>query len=106
MRHIFAPSSEWRLLTFSVRDVYFIATSACILHYTMVLYFFFLFFPLDTGFHCHPIRVHVRVGIWGLVYMVEAGGVGTTIIVPSSPDACSAGVDDRDSTNKGRVSGL
>ena len=104
MRHIFAPSSEWRLLAFSVRDsyVYLYVTLYC---YTIFI-FFFLFFPLDTGFHCHPIRVHVRVGIWGLVYMVEAGGVGTTIIVPSSPDACSAGVDDRDSTNKGRVSGL
>ena len=75
------------------------------LHYTAILYYY-IFFSLDPGFHCHPIRVHVRIGIRGLVYMVEAGGVGTTIIVPSSSDACSAGVDDRDSTNKGRVSGL
>ena len=66
----------------------------------------FLFLYLDPGFHCHPIRVHVRVGIWGLVYMVETGGVATIIIVPSSPDACPTGVDDRDSTNKGRVSGF
>ena len=63
------------------------------LYYYIIIFFFFC---LDTGFHCHPVRVHVRVGIWGLVYVVEAGGVATIIIIPASPDACPTGVGNRD----------
>ena len=72
--------------------------------HNMLVYFVFLY--LDTGFHCHLIRVHVRTGIRDLVYMVEEGGIAAVIITPASPDACPTGVGNRDTTNEGRIGGL
>ena len=72
--------------------------------YNMLVYFVFLY--LDTGFHCHLIRVHVRAGIWDLVYMVEAGDVAAIIITPASLDACPTGGGNRDTTNERRLGGL
>ena len=66
----------------------------------------FLFLYLDPGFHCHPIRVHVRAGIRDLVYTVEKEGIAAITITPTSPDACPAGVGDRNTTNERWPGGL
>ena len=76
------------------------------LAYNMFIYFFFFSLYLDTGFHRYLIRVHVRTGIWSLVYMVEEGDVVTVTINPAPPDARPTGVGNRDTTNKGWSGGF
>ena len=68
MRHIFAPSSEWRLLAFSVRDsyVYLYVTLYC---YTIFIFFFsFLSFrywvPLSS-YSGACARWHLGFGLHG-----------------------------------------
>ena len=83
--------------------------SAVIDHQCVSLVYNVIIFPflyLDTGFHCHLIRVHVRAGVRNLVYMVQEGDIVTIAVIPTPPDARPTGVGDGDTTNKGRSGGF
>ena len=76
------------------------------MQYNRVFASLFLFLYLDPGFHCHPIWVHVRAGSWDLVYTVEKESIAAITITPTSPDACPAGVGNRNTTNERWPGGL
>ena len=69
-------------------------------------YALFIFF-LDTGVHCHFIRVHMWIGVRHLVHVVqEEEGVIVITIGPTSIDACPPGVGDGDTTDERGFSGF
>ena len=68
--------------------------------------FLFLFVYLDTGFHCHLVRVHVCAGVRSLVHVVQEGDIVAIAVIPAPADTRSTGVGDGDTTNKGRLGGF
>ena len=70
------------------------------IQFTYNTIFLFLVVYLDTGFHCHSIRVHVRGSVRVLVYVVQEEGTFTAPIISSPVDARSTSAGNGNTANQ------